>query len=97
VRLKARVTDIEELPETCRARVRGAESQGHAWAAWTTVRGVMVARGTYDLAGSMRLRAHLLVIDWFTLPGGHRSMWCYCYPNRPTEWIVGRGMLADPH
>jgi hypothetical protein len=89
--LAGQIVDIRELPRACRERVRAAESSGHAWSAWSTECGAMVAWATYDIEGSCRLQAHLLHIEWFTPPGEFHAMWCHCYPNRPTEWIIGRG------
>jgi hypothetical protein len=84
-----------ELPDACRTRVRGAESQGRAWTAWSTKHGPMAAWGDYNLEGSKQLNAYLLFVEWYVLSRGHHSLWCYCYPNRPTEWIFGRTRLEE--
>jgi len=88
--LEARIVDIDKLPGACRTRVRLADSMGRAWTAWSTEHGQMAAWGDYDLEGSKQLHAYLLFVEWWLVPSGHHSLWCYCYPKRPTEWIIGR-------
>jgi len=97
VSLAARIQKLAELPSDCRDRVRAAQARGHGWAAWSTERGPMVAWGTYDDDGSRRLRTHLVYIEWFVPPGEYHAAWWRCDPNRPTEWVVGRGSLGDAH
>jgi hypothetical protein len=90
VELKARVNDLMELPEDYRMRVRKAESLGQPWTAWSTERGLVAAWGEYDPAASRRLHACCLFLSWYGVAFSQHGMWCYCYPNRPTEWIIGR-------
>ena len=68
-----------------------AKTSGRAWTAWATERGPIAAWGDYHLEASMRLYAHLLLIEWSDVPTGHHSLWCYCDAKRPTEWTIGRG------
>ena len=91
VTLGARVMEINSLPRDCQALVRAAVAADLTWGAWSTARGVMVAWGEYDAAGSARLRAHHLRIEWFAELSGHHEAWCYAYANRPLEWTFGRG------
>jgi hypothetical protein len=91
VTLQQQITDISELPEGCRARVRDADLQGRAWTAWVTELGIIAAWGELDLKGSRALNAYLLHIGWFHPQTGDHGLWCYSDPKRPTEWVVGRG------
>jgi hypothetical protein len=88
--LQARIIEIGELPGATRTHVQRAESRGRPWTAWSTKRGPMAAWGDYNLEGSVKLNAYLLFVEWWLVPSGHHSLWCYCYPKRPTEWIIGR-------
>jgi len=87
---KAQIHDLTVLPEDYRTRVRHAESQEHPWTAWSTERGLVAVWCEYDLAASKRLQACCLFLSWYGVAFSQHGMWCYCYPNRPTEWIVGR-------
>lgn len=91
VTLQNQIVDIAEIPEPCRACVRAADSQGLAWGAWSTEHGPMVAWAKYDGEASARLGLHQLHIEWFLPPKEFHALWCRCYPERPTEWIIGRG------
>jgi hypothetical protein len=90
VELKAQVHDLTQLPEDYRTRVCKAESQGRPWTAWSTDRGLIAVWGEYDLAASRSLHAFVLFLSWYGVAFSQHGMWCYCYPNRPAEWIVGR-------
>jgi hypothetical protein len=90
VELRARLTDLNALPAAYRAHVRAAEASGRAWTAWVAESGPIVVWGDYHLEASKRLYAYLLLVEWSDVPSGHRSLWCYCDPKRPTEWTVGR-------
>jgi hypothetical protein len=90
VELRIRL-DISELPADCRKHLRVAEASGRVWTAWSTERGPMAAWGEYHLEPSKRLYAYLLFVEWWLIPSGHHSQWCYCDPKRPTEWTVGQG------
>jgi hypothetical protein len=66
-------------------------SGGRAWTAYSTPGAPIAAWGDYHIDGSRQLRGYLLSIEWYDVPTGHHSLWCYCDPKRPTEWTVGRG------
>jgi hypothetical protein len=91
IELGTRLTDIRELPETCRTLVRRAEESGRAWTAWSTPIGPVAAWGQYDLERSRQLFAFLLLVEWWDVPSGHHALWAYCDPRRPTEWTIGHG------
>jgi hypothetical protein len=89
VELKAQVSQME-LPEDYRTRICKAESEGRPWTAWSTDRGLVAAWGEQDLDASRKLHACVLFVSWCGEAFSQHGIWCYCYPNRPTEWIVGR-------
>ena len=91
VALKAQVHDLTKLPEDYRTRVQEAQDKGHAWTAWSTEHGLAAVWGEYDIAASRRLQACVLFLEWGGPAFSQQGMWCYCYPNRPKEWVVGRG------
>jgi hypothetical protein len=97
VKLEAQLGDLEDLPAACRADVRRAVASGGPWTAWMTQYGPTVAWGDYNIQGSKQLNAYLLLVSWWSLPGGHHSLWCYCDPKRPTEWTIGRGRHVEAH
>jgi hypothetical protein len=90
VALKVRLTEIANLPASCRPLLRVAQSSGRAWIAWETEYGPMAAWGEYHPEPSKRLNAYLLFVEWWLMPAGHHSLWCYCDAKRPTEWTIGR-------
>ena len=90
--LKTRIMDLKDLPEGCRTRLQRAEAKSRAWTAWVTDDGPVAAWAEYDIAASRRLNAAVLFIEWAGTHG-HHALWCHCTPNRPTEWIIGRGPL----
>jgi hypothetical protein len=94
VELKKRLTDLSDLAPACRTHVRRAVASGRAWTAWSTEHGPIAAWGDYDIHGSRQINAYLLSVEWCGVPNDHHSLWCYCHPRRPTEWIVGRGRLS---
>jgi hypothetical protein len=93
--LGARLLDVGNLPAACREQVRLAQASGRAWTAWLTPCGPIAAWGDYDIQGSRKINAYLLFVEWYCLSSGHHSLWCYCCPERPTEWIVGRGRHSE--
>jgi len=93
--LKDRLTNIKELPPACRPYLQEAEAKGCMWAAWSTPGGPVAVWGDYDMLGSKHIQANLLFVEWWFMPGGHRALWCYSRPNRPTEWVIGRGRPSD--
>jgi hypothetical protein len=90
VALEVRLTEIGDLPASCRPLLRVAQSAGRAWIVWETEYGPMAAWGEYHPEPSTRLNAYLLFVEWWLMPDVHHSLWCYCDPKRPTEWTVGR-------
>jgi hypothetical protein len=97
IELGERVTDIQNLPTACREHVKSAADVGRAWAAWLTAYGAMAAWGDYDRVRSTKMRAHIMFVEWWLTSTGHHSLWCYCDPKRPTEWVVGRATSGDSH
>jgi len=93
--LQTRITDPNQLPPACRERLQLAQNPARPWTAWATTDGPIAACGDYDMAGSIRLSAYLLLVEWWTLPSGYHSAWCHCDPKRPTDWIFGRGRHDD--
>ena len=87
----ARIVNVDKLPEAYRVRLRRTDSNEHFWAAWETDLEPVIVWGQYDIAASQRLAACVVLIEWYGMSLGQHGHWCYCYPNRPTEWIVGRG------
>lgn len=51
----------------------------------------MAAWADYHIEASKKLNAYLLFVQWYAVPSGYHSLWCYCDPKRPTEWTIGRG------
>jgi hypothetical protein len=88
---RARITDVDKLPEAYRVRLRRPDSNGRIWTAWETELEPVIVWGEYDIAASNRLAACVLFIEWYGISLGQHGHWCYCYPRRATEWIVGRG------
>jgi hypothetical protein len=90
VELKARVTEMGDLPESYRKHLQGAQAQGRAWAAWWTDSGILTAWCDYDIVASRKQHAFVLYIAWAGAACGQHALWCYCYPDRPTDWVIGR-------
>jgi hypothetical protein len=91
------IIEVSELPKEGQERVHAARARGLGWTAWSTARGPIVAWATYDIDGSKRLHAHVLYVEWYVLPSEYHAVWCRCHPHRPTEWILGRGLLEERH
>jgi hypothetical protein len=91
VQLGTRLTDLNALPAECCKHVRAAEAGGRTWAAWATDCGPIAAWGDHHPEASKRLYGYQLLVEWWDVPTGHHSLWCYCDPKRPTEWTFGRG------
>jgi hypothetical protein len=87
VTLGARISNINELPLEWRDRMRAVESAGRAWIAWTTDNGPVVAWGDYHAQESVRLKAHVLFVEWYSSLHDYHAAWCHCYPSWPYEWI----------
>src|SRR5882724_411413 len=77
VELGERLMDLDDLPAACREDVRRATASGRAWTAWSTQYGPIVAWGDYNIQGSKQLNGYLLFVEWWSVPGGHHSLWCY--------------------
>ena len=90
VQVGMRLTDLNALPVEHRKHLRAAADAGRTWAAWSTERGPIATWGDYHPEASKGLCAYLILIEWYDTPTGHHSLWCYSYPQRPTEWIVGQ-------
>ena len=73
----------KELPVPLRTLLHEAVAIGKIGAAWFTNRGPMAAWADYDRDQSVRVRAHVLLIDWCQLPDVHHNGWWHC--NRRTE------------
>lgn len=85
--LEARILDVLNLPATHRGSTGISQSDQRDCAAWQTNRGPVSACGTYDYEQSQRLRAHVLLIEWWIGQHEHHKGWWYCYPTRTREWI----------
>jgi hypothetical protein len=96
VEFGTRFMTLSELPAPCRTHLRPAVASGRAWIAWSTSCGPLAAWGVYDIQASRQINAYLLFVEWWGMPSGHHSLWCYCDPKRPTDWVVGRGRHQEP-
>jgi hypothetical protein len=96
VSLVGRLDSLSDLPREYRTYLQLAEGSGSAWIWWSTPSGAIAAWGRLDLQGSRRINACLLHIDWCDTLTGRHSLWCYCDPQRPTEWTIGRGRQNEP-
>jgi hypothetical protein len=83
--------DLTHLPEACLKYVLQAKSAGRVWVAWSTEKGPMAAWADYDGQRSERMRAHVLLVEWWDPLSGHHALWARSDPRRPTEWTFGRG------
>lgn len=61
------------------------------YTSWNTDRGHVWARGIYDIDRSQRIHAHVVLFAWYLTEDIPHEGWWYCFPNRPNEWIKGRG------
>jgi hypothetical protein len=91
VELRSPISAFEELPDSFRTSLQRAAIVGQIWTAWSTDEGCVAAWGDYDREQSLRIRAHVLLIEWCRPPAEHHKSWWHCYANRPREWICGRG------
>lgn len=89
--LDAPIRALNELPASHRGSLQGSLGKQRDWAAWQTNRGPVSARANYDYVQSQRMRAHVLLIEWWISPNEHHKGWYYCYPKRTREWIKGPG------
>jgi hypothetical protein len=89
--LEVRVTDVSDLPVSHRTGLTHSQSSHPVWAAWRTDRGPVSACAAYDHEHAQRVQAHVLLIEWWIAIGEHHDGWWRCDPQRPGEWIKGRG------
>jgi hypothetical protein len=96
VTLTDRLNNLGDLPRDWRTHLQLAEDSGCPWVAWSTSGGPIAVCGKFDVQGSRRINAYLLLVEWRDTLSGHHSVWCYCEPKRPTEWTLGRGRQNEP-
>jgi hypothetical protein len=91
LRLLASIDEMDDIRARLTARLVPGLRESPVWAGWSTEAGRLWACGTYDYAQSQRVRAHVLLIEWWLPPQVHPPAWWRCDPKRPREWTGGRG------
>jgi hypothetical protein len=86
-----RIEDPHALSPEFRELVVKAQSDRQAWCAWSTERGTMFAAGQVDVVAS-RQNHFVIFIEWYLKDLERHAAWWRCYPKRPRDWIVGRGI-----
>jgi hypothetical protein len=97
--LIVRLSNLKDVPSDCCSRLNLfnlVDEVAGAWIAWSTPHGAVAAQGSLDVAGSRRIQACLLRIEWVDTVSRHHALWAHCDPKRPTEWTIGRGPLNEP-
>src|ERR1700730_2415269 len=87
-----RVQNHSDLAAEYGISAQKANSDPRVCAAWETDRGPIYVCAKYDADQSARQNAHVLLIEWWLPRHEHHEGWWHCYPNRPREWIKGRGL-----